>query len=703
LIDASPGEDHLTVTGSRLPMSWPKRRRWWLASLLGLVAISPESISGQQKTIEWTPVTSLSDPRLDVIRRAAPLWETRSGPVREVVDQVCLVPDLPTFFQAISSWDEGHYFPILIDDVESSFRFIRAFKPARIVRMPKSVTPIPEGQTWERAVEAVGASWSNEVTPGTDRPRGDAVPRTLGSTPPGVVFSSPDAPMLAGAVALAAGRFQPMIRLDFAKKFADVLSLADANGFAETLTEKLKERVANFAAINDDCDFLTVAGDWPYSYRGEDGQQNAVDDRIGRQANPQHRWAWAGRLLGDSKESVYRAMCSLFLQPESALMFNGYEESSPPWSTYSMKVAAARLNTFVRTSQISGEKEANVEGWHEAFDPINRYGLVLINSHGESAVFHLRGGSASTSDVPFSVPSAVLMIHSHSADNPTDPDTIAGRWLANGAFLYFGSMNEPYLQSFRLPRLVGEMIGERLPFAVAVRSTMNEFGGQPWRLAFLGDPLYRIKLSSEAKAPRLASWNPTASWTTYAEPARASNGSDVEMFLWTFKTALARLQGKPAKGTGGDDLIEALLAINRAKLPVDFKPIFDGLLVDVLLQARKRSALKSRLTLIPDAERTPAVKRTLETLLAIDLNYAVGRKDASAARTAWRDLMKFDGARALKGQATTRVGQLADTPIRRHDWIALLRAALRDRPRSPEAESITAELKRVEEASKNDH
>ena len=39
--------------------------------------------------------------------------------------------------------------------------------------------------------------------------------------------------------------------------------------------------------------------------------------------------------------------------------------------------------------------------------------------------------------------------------DPTNPETIAGRWLAQGAFVYFGSVNEPFLLSFRTPRLVG--------------------------------------------------------------------------------------------------------------------------------------------------------------------------------------------------------------------------------------------------------
>ena len=35
------------------------------------------------------------------------------------VDVVCLVPDVPTFFEAVSAWDDTRYFPVLIDDVEA--------------------------------------------------------------------------------------------------------------------------------------------------------------------------------------------------------------------------------------------------------------------------------------------------------------------------------------------------------------------------------------------------------------------------------------------------------------------------------------------------------------------------------------------------------------------------------------------------------
>ncbi len=50
-------------------------------------------------------------------------------------------------------------------------------------------------------------------------------------------------------------------------------------------------------------------------------------------------------------------------------------------------------------------------------------------------------------------PTVVSIIHSFSAADPLDPSTIAGRWLENGVYIYFGAMNEPYLNAFRCPKL----------------------------------------------------------------------------------------------------------------------------------------------------------------------------------------------------------------------------------------------------------
>ena len=122
--------------------------------------------------------------------------------------------------------------------------------------------------------------------------------------------------------------------------------------------------------------------------------------------------------MGDPTESTYRAMCSLFLQPDSAAMFNGYEESTEPWASYSMRIASSRLSTLLPTTHLSGQALGSVEGWHETFDPWNKFGLVLINSHGMPTVFHMRGDPATTADIPRTVPTAILMIHSFSAADP---------------------------------------------------------------------------------------------------------------------------------------------------------------------------------------------------------------------------------------------------------------------------------------------
>ncbi len=79
------------------------------------------------------PATA-SDPRLVPLRRAAASWRRAPGPRRMVIDQVCLVPDVPSFFEAIAAWDEGHYFPILIDEPAWTLPFLRAFRPALVVR-----------------------------------------------------------------------------------------------------------------------------------------------------------------------------------------------------------------------------------------------------------------------------------------------------------------------------------------------------------------------------------------------------------------------------------------------------------------------------------------------------------------------------------------------------------------------------------------
>jgi len=71
--------------------------------------------------------------------------------------------------------------------------------------------------------------------------------------------------------------------------------------------------------------------------------------------------------------------------------------------------------------------------------------VLLVNTRGMANEFNLWGGEiCSAFDVPFfDRPCAVHFTHSFSLQVPTDPGTIGGAFIENGAYAYFGSVHEP--------------------------------------------------------------------------------------------------------------------------------------------------------------------------------------------------------------------------------------------------------------------
>ena len=220
--------------------------------------------------------------------------------------------------------------------------------------------------------------------------------------------------------------------------------------------------------------------------------------------------------------SVARAMGALFLHPRSALLWNTYNEEMPR-SAYTHEACRRHLSRVLAgpIEQAEGS-QADLRHWHATVDPLNRFGLLLINTSGGSDFFSITGGPGRPGDVPRGVASVVAMIHSFSAADLTDPGTIAGRWLANGAYVYFGSVSEPYLPAFRPPGLVTELVAADVPLVAALRQSEGEPFGFPWRLIYLGDPLYRVgpeshdqaslpieakKAGSKSPEQRAADWN----------------------------------------------------------------------------------------------------------------------------------------------------------------------------------------------------
>jgi hypothetical protein len=633
---------------------------------------------------------------LDEIRRASVSWERRPGPQRQVVDVVCLVPDLPTFLEAISAWDGSHAFPILIDDVELTFKFLRAFRPARIVRYPRRGAAIAAGRLWDAAVAAVRRSWSDEAAEGgwVEGP----VPQRLGATPPGVVLSSPTSPMLAGAVALAAGRFQPLLRWECGKHQADLIMRDEALDLALGVEAAVADRIVSYSQLGDDCDFLTLAGDGPYRYQDKDGP-GAFDDLVARSPGSGARWAFTGRLLGDTTASVYRAMCSLFLQPESTLLFNTYTGQEQPWAAYTLARVSERLAPFGVVTLREGNR-ASLAEWSALFSPSNRFGLIVLNTSGNPADFNLPGGPGQTGDIPLSVPTAVLTIHSFSASAPTDPQTLAGRWLANGAFVYFGAMHEPYLHSFRTPGLVSWLITEGLPPSAALRQNPPESFSRPWRLVYLGDPLYQLQ-PRERRRQRLPHWDRLAAWPAYralAPPdARAPDDARLD---WALKTALGLLQ-RGARPPEGLDLPAALLAIERQRLDVRLRPVYDALLVDTLLEANRPDELLERLWLIrgTGGRGESVVERAREALGMAALAKCLAAGDFPQAVVLWAKVLRSEPSPPYLQTFTDRVAALADTPARRSQWRSELQAAQQlGEESSPLAGVIAEALRRVEKS-----
>jgi len=553
----------------------------WLSGQHGRLRSSQDTRSRGDGGLPAVP-ERLDDPRLSVLRASAESWRLSLEPRRRVVDQVCLVPDVRSFLEAIAVWDDRHFFPILIDEPAWTLPFLRSFRPARVVRYtrradlsngaPRDGTAPSSSREaqWSHALAAVASACSDRIAWDTDRSRDGT---SSGPKPgaPGLVLSAPESPMLAGAVALAAGHFQPLVRLnafshtssDRSKpndpaRFHDVLTLPEAWEFARQIEGRVRSFALAYDQLGDRCDFLTLAGDWPYRYKVGEGIAPirgvyALDDLIGRklQGAPnldglnrsRRRWAYVGRLLGDPASSVARAMAALFLPPRSVLMWNTYSGGNP-WSLYTMTSSAGILGRVLPGTGAVVHRAgplADLTSWHHTADPVNRHALVLFNSSGGPDHFSITGGPGRPGDVPRGVPTAVAMVHSFSAADPIDPQTIAGRWLDQGAFVFFGSVWEPFLPAFRTPRLVTELAAAGVPLAAALRQGEFEPFGFPWRLVYLGDPLYRLDARTAAKPGQA---------TVKATPDRASR-SPVSTRSWG---ATRSRENAPSRALGSERL-----------------------------------------------------------------------------------------------------------------------------------------------------
>ncbi len=702
------------------------RRRTRLAWILGnfLLALSLNQAFGQ---VEGRAPTTLYDLRLGELRRASVTWDNKKGPIRKVVDQVVLVPDVPAFFEAIASWDDGNYFPVLIDDADLAPKFIRAFHPSRVIRYPSRPKAVEGRALWTQATHAVAQAWTRELPnppeppeisnsirvgegPLTSNrrgngPRGDVVPSWLAPTPPGVVVSNPGSPSLAGAVALAAGRFQPLLLWEPLAKKGTPLNQAEALQLSLDLETELSDIVKNYGLLGDDCDFLTLAAPYPdhYSIQGSGMKAGlaAFDDLLGRNRESLRRWAYVGRLTGNPSESVYLAMCSLFLQPKSALLFDGYDEADRDFRGLAMGLAALKMPRELPSTVVKGAN-ADIQGWQRVLGPFNEFDFIYVNTQGGISYFDLIANSrAYTGDIPMSVPAIVLMNHSYSAAVIDDPNSLAGAWLSGGAYIYYGSMNEPFIQAFRTPSLVASLIGEGLPLAAVVRMgpDENRAFGTPWRLQFFGDPLFEFNPRT-ARAPRWPIYEPTQSWPVYAdEPAPAATASPTARLAWAAKATILDAM-KSNTGPPREAVETILVGMKRESLPPNLRVILDDLRIDAMPRSREHTGeLLIALGAVPAAEATPALIHAVLHGRLARFRRAAERADWAVCLNLWDDIQQSSAPGDHKEFATKHVGSLASKANHLVTWKARLNAILTGKAASPETKYLRDELERINKAT----
>ncbi len=419
----------------------------------------------------------------------------RAAEKRPVLDVLYVVPDVPTFLAYISRWDEKHIFPVLINkgtkqDERLIRKFAADFKPSKIVKVKDRVKQELNHEFVRKAVLASwdGRIWSDVKDAGPGAFKKFYESRKL--SPLGIVFVDTTAPdLLAGGVALAAGHRQLIDFYSLGLKASTDVTREIAKSIRTSIHKRIAAWGYDYSGHFDDIEFVTFACSIPLRFKGMDYLYYSTDDYIIRR-DDDVRFAYSGRLVEGVSSADYMAMCALFLQPAKALFFNGYGTKGGDFATYRTDMAAAQMNKLLPTVNVDG-RQATLATWKKMESKVNPYGFVYVNSSGARDHWWVAGKKAKPTDIPAeSAPAIVHMTHSFSAQRAYDASTVAGRWIYSGAYIYYGSTEEPFLQSFRKPSELVTSILEGEPLGMAFRRRIGRPYWRKWRLCYFGDPVY---------------------------------------------------------------------------------------------------------------------------------------------------------------------------------------------------------------------
>ncbi len=411
----------------------------------------------------------------------------------KVASGLVVVRDPRSYLDAIAAWTPTLRFPVLIDDGtrssrEGIARFARAFRPDSVVewRSPAAgEVPGWKGGWSEGDPEAMLRSLRSALGAADDAGLRASF---AGGPSPGVVVTRAKDAAWTAALALSAGRNQLLVFVNAPGDLSGVMAPADADALCAQIERACEESGLSWRAVGDSLDAVTLCLNTPVKLRVDDKNVAALSDRVGRLGTtlaPGERWAWAGQVIGDAPRAAYAAMCSLFLTPKSAWLFDGYEDKDP-WRAYDASGAAATLRQRGFAVELDDSPKNGVREWRLRAARALDAGLVLVNTKGNADFFELTPGLGRPEDVPiFQGPALVHMVHSWSAQWPARRDLLSGRFLERGAYGYTGSVEEPFLSAFVATPAVALRLCGGAPWGVATRTD----SGKLWKIAVLGDPL----------------------------------------------------------------------------------------------------------------------------------------------------------------------------------------------------------------------
>ncbi len=462
----------------------------WLCAASALA--QDQSDQYEKQELHWGQKLGM---RVERVNRAFP-----------IVDRVVLVPDGPTYIDELSKWSKAGRWPVLFEDDQLAPMFIRKFKPKQVIRRKAAKEITGNVEHRQRQLETIVIrTWGGD--PQTESIR--QVFARYNFKPAGVVIASVDDPAWTAAVALAAGRGQPLAWLD--DRFARPNGRIDLKTLRR-LRSKVDRLVAEagyqHVSLGDDIDTITIcraiAGRALTSPNNEDDKSTrAITDLLGR-TPAGLRYAFTGWIFGDEARCAYVAMCSLFLDRNRVWLYDTYPGTGG-WNTYGVIDATSKLNKAGFEAIAFERDRTNDKAWQSMLPGGVSSDVLLMNSKGNTDFFQLFSGRGSPGDVPIlNEPVAMHLIHSWSMRSPQNEGTVGAQWLSHGAYAYVGSVHEPFLGAFVPPKVLTSRCMGYVPFLIASRVwTGQGMFGDAWKINTFGDPLMLWVAPKQPPVPRL--------------------------------------------------------------------------------------------------------------------------------------------------------------------------------------------------------